>query len=409
MTPIELVDTLARAANRAEPPLLEDHEMRWMVDRAIRRADVPVGRIKIWYWPVVAALFAGVAAIVWFSRPLPLPVVATNELALPTGDRITATAGTQVEIESLALSRRRIRVRGGVVAIAVAPLSADQRFEVATDHLVAATSGGVFSVDDSPGISRVQVFDGPVDVTQGGTTHAVFAGAVWNSATARTTLDFTPPIALHRVITAALTEHRHVAVAPKRTVAPPAIAPPIAKAQHATVPAVVHRDPAVSTRTSGSPWSTDTVPLEQMTPAQLLATARGQVKSAQYTDALATLERIRPLPSAGYQLVGDARRALGQLAAAADAYDQVGDLESSYTAAYLRHHDLHDDARALTSLGVADAEGSPLEERALALRVQILVGLHRDPSMPAARYLERFPTGDLRAYMLSERTRPPAR
>jgi hypothetical protein len=59
-------------------------------------------------------------------------------------------------------------------------------------------------------------------------------------------------------------------------------------------------------------------------------------------------------------------------------------------------------SNALASSGAAD-DGSPLQERALALQVQMFVGEHRDADAKqlARRYLANFPHGDLVAYMRS--------
>ena len=94
----------------------------------------------------------------------------------------------------------------------------------------------------------------------------------------------------------------------------------------------------------------------------------------------------------------------------ADAYDQAAKQlsgadrnEAGYSAAYLRFHDLHQNTAALASLDAAnaDAAGSPLEERALGLRAQILVALGRDAKPTARRYLAQFPHANLRGYMLA--------
>ncbi|HEV7558080.1 MAG TPA: hypothetical protein VGO00_21580, partial [Kofleriaceae bacterium] len=78
-------------------------------------------------------------------------------------------------------------------------------------------------------------------------------------------------------------------------------------------------------------------------------------------------------------------------------------VEAGYTAAYLRFHDLHDARTALASLDLAGTDGSPLEERGLGLRTQILVDLGRraEARTVATRYLQQFPKADLASYMRS--------
>jgi hypothetical protein len=76
---------------------------------------------------------------------------------------------------------------------------------------------------------------------------------------------------------------------------------------------------------------------------------------------------------------------------------------SRLQAAYLRCHDLHDARTALASLELASTDLTPLGERGLALRVQILVELGRraDARTVATRYLQQFPKADLASFMRS--------
>ncbi|MFT3697927.1 MAG: hypothetical protein QM831_32605 [Kofleriaceae bacterium] len=332
----DLVDKLARAARRAEPP---PANLDRMVVRALGTvSDEPIEPVPIkpWFWPAAAGLFAIALAIVWFARPAPVdhPSVETVHL---TGGHLEMTVTHPIE--------------------------------VVTDHMTVTATNGTFVVDEQNGVSIVKVHSGSVTVKEAGVAHPVFAGSAWVSTPVQTAVAYVP-------------------VAPKPVATPKPVAPApkpvqVTQPRHYDVPA---------DRTSA--WSDDVK-------GDPLATARGQIKSGRYADALVTLDAIQPKTSTVDQLTGDAHRALGHYAEAAAAYERVGNLESGYTAAYIRHHDLHDDAHAMTSLGVADAQGSPLEERALALRVQILVGLHRDATVHARRYLERFPNGDLHAYMAS--------
>jgi hypothetical protein len=308
----------------------------------------------------------------------------------------------------------------------VAHVVAGQRFEVVTDHLVATAKGTVFSVAVDAAGSHVHVFDGIVAVEQAGRTHWLVAGAVWDSTRSTTAIAFTPSPMLAPSIAHALAA-RAIAAAPIA----PAIAKPVVAATPAPITAPAHpvaparaiesrvtppaaasrpqTSPAISTSSSTSPWSTDSVPLDQLSLAQLLATARGQLTSASFAAALATADlaaKRAPWSSAWWQLVGDAQRGLGHAAAAATAFEHVTGAErgeAGSTAAYLRHHDLHDDATALATLDASGAcnPAAPLEERGLGLRAQILVSLGRraDAADVARRYLARFPRADLRAYM----------
>ncbi|HET9988899.1 MAG TPA: hypothetical protein VFQ65_10265, partial [Kofleriaceae bacterium] len=295
-----------------------------------------------------------------------------------------------------------------------------QRFEVATDHLVATAKGTVFSVEVDAEGSHVRVFDGIVAVEQAGRTHVLVTGAVWDSTRSTTTIAFAPPAVLAPSVEVALHARAIAPIVTPAIASSPIVAPAIATSPpsrpHRTAPpAVPPTAPAptaaIRTSSSTSPWSTDSVPLAQLSLDQLLATAHGQLASASFAGALATADvaaKRAPWSSAWWQIVGDAQRGLGHAGAAAIAFEHVTGTdrsEAGYTAAYLRHHELHDDTAALATLDVSGAsnEGSPLEERALGLRAQILVALRRDSDAAkvARRYLARFPHADLRAYMVT--------
>ena len=440
MKPTDLVTTLSRAAGRAEPPQLDDADVRSFVEHAMRAE--PRRERRTYPWLAVAAVAAiATAWLVWPHAHDPRVL----ELTLPTGDHLAGVAGARFEVEDVAPAHRRIRLHEGEVMFDVAHVVDGQRFEVATDHLIATARGTVFSVEVDAEGSHVRVFDGVVAVEQAGRTHVLVAGGVWDSTRSTTAIAFAPPPALAPSVAVAL-HARTIApvVTPSATpviampsIATPAIAtPPVATlaimtppsatsasttsasatslrtAPPPTAPVAPDAQPAaISTSPSTSAWSTDSVPVEQLSLDQLLATARGQLASASFAAALATADvaaKRAPWSSAWWQIIGDAQRGLGHISAAAIAFEHVTGAdrsEAGYTAAYLRHHELHDDATALATLDAsgASSEGSPLEERALGLRAQILVALRRgsDAAQVARRYLTRFPHADLRAYMMS--------
>jgi hypothetical protein len=155
----------------------------------------------------------------------------------------------------------------------------------------------------------------------------------------------------------------------------------------------------------------------------MLARARGHIAAGRFAEALAVVEAVShhgPLDGAWDVVQGDGLRGLGRAGAAADAYivaasklSGVERIEVGYAAAYLRFHDLHDADGALAALMLAapDAAGSPLEERGLALHVQILAALGRSvEARPLAqRYLERFAHSDLAGDMRTLLARIPAK
>ena len=109
-------------------------------------------------------------------------------------------------------------------------------------------------------------------------------------------------------------------------------------------------------------------------------------------------------------LEADALRALRRYREAADAYDRaaagLSDSQASqagYLAASVRSRHLGDATGALSSLdrSGADRPGSPLAERALALRARILnqEGRTAEARDVASDYLRRFPGGGMAEWM----------
>jgi FecR protein len=428
-----LVVRLGRIAGRAEPPPIDDGDVRRWIDRAVR-AEPIARRSRVW---IAAVAVAAVLGVWWVMPRASAPVANVLEMRLPTGDHLVGVAGAKFEVEQVMPKHRRIQLHGGVVMFDVAHVVAGQRFEVVTDQLVATAKGTVFSVEADPVRTRVRVYEGVVEVEQAGELHALIAGAVWDSATEQTEIAMVRPSALAASIDGALrervrtieTKRAEIAtsampstssapIAPATPTAPTAT--PIASTAPAATPAsptkIEAREPLPAIATDTPPtaaWSTDSVPLEQLSLDQLLATARADLATGKLADALSAAQlaaKRTPWTGAWWQVAADAERGLGHTAEAAIAYDRaaheltgVDRSEAGYSAAYLRHHDLHDDKAALASLDAAkvDAAGSTLEERALGLRAQILVALHRDARPTAKTYLAHFPHADLGAYMRS--------
>jgi tetratricopeptide (TPR) repeat protein len=149
----------------------------------------------------------------------------------------------------------------------------------------------------------------------------------------------------------------------------------------------------------------------------ILSRARAHVAAKRFSEALDDIKRAtaRGAHGAEWSLVeADALRGSGRAADAANAFDGAAQalagaarVDAAFSAAYLRFHELRDARGALASLDVATLDGSPLEERGLGLRAQILASLGRrsEARAIAKRYLEKFPRGGLRTYMLGV-TRP---
>jgi FecR protein len=387
-----IVDRLAHLAGDAEPPPLDEIGARRIVERAIAApASSPVLRSPKWAMVVAAA--ACVVVIAWLvSRTTGPREPELLHFALPTGDRLVGLPGTRFDVEKLEASERRLRLASGTVLCEVAHLAAGQRFQVTTAHLVATAKGTVFSVETDAAHSRVRVFDGTVEVVQAGAPHLLPAGATWDSRAGSAVFALERPRALAADIAAAIDRREPVRAA---------AAPPVA---------VVAPAPAVPVETVAPVREAPRIDTEPV--RRLLSRARAALSVGHFDEALAIVYRAKArgkLAGTWWVVMGDALRGLGRVAEAADAFDvAAGELsgsdaiESMYSASYLRFHDLHDATAALASLGASvDAAGSPLEERGLGLRAQILdaLGRHAEARAVAERYLARFPTSDLQTLM----------
>jgi hypothetical protein len=461
---LEVVDELALLAAGAEPAALDDAAARRMIDRAIAaRGHAPAPIVASpWLarvaWPLAALAMAVVVWLVARRAPDAEPI----RVALPTGDHLVGTAGTRFELERVEPADRRVRLRDGAMLFDVAHVVPSQRFAVATDRVVVVATGTVFSVAAGAG-TRVHVYEGSVTVTADGHDHALAAGETWSEGG---TSDEPAAVveAAREAVDARASTNEHTAASDHgestRGHAPNAEPAPSSAANDPTPVAVrstdhdghgdasfVPDDRNRSTRETGAATSpvatassTDrndstrdhgaTSSNDRDTPARdgssvrssgehassdsaaRLARARADVAAGEFRSALAAFDR-EPAPNGAWLLVAaDARRGLGDVPAAADTYARAAAAltgperaEAMYTAAYLRFHDLHDATGALAALG---DDSGPLEERALALRVQILVALHRgdDARDAARRYLARFPRGDLAGFARSTAREP---
>ncbi|HEX4449739.1 MAG TPA: FecR family protein [Kofleriaceae bacterium] len=394
-TPEALADELAQLAGRAEPPALADGEARWMIDRAIDETASPVGHSRgraLWIALPIAALAAAAVAIVVRAQPIASSSrdAQVLHLTLPTGDRLTGVAGARFDVEQLAATDRRLRLHSGLVLFDVAHVAPGQRFSVATPQLVATAKGTVFSVETDAIGSRVRVYEGVVEVEQGGEEHDLAAGSVWDSATHQTAIALVRPESLAPTIALAIDE-RAARAAPPPSEPPPA--PPPAPAP--------------------PPEPLTPTPTPAPAPAPDLQLAQAELAGGNLAHALELAKRATASDSASavwWLVLADAERGLGSAGDAADAYDRAARIqdgaeraEAGYSAAYLRLHALNEPVLALSSLiaAHADDDGSPLQERALGLRAQILVALGRkhEAADVAASYLAKFPKADLHAYM----------
>lgn len=360
------LDSLLESARSAEPPPLEDLEA--LLSRAGAQG---AARHRAWIWrrliaatAIGSAIAASAAIALWPSEQAPRTITRVVEreglleLELPTGDAITATAGARFHVEEATNASRRIRVRSGIALFDVVPLEPDQSFEVVTAELTARVTGTVFSVEAGDE-TIVRVYEGSVAIDEDGETRTLSAGESYESgggeAPARGPLD-------DRGERAALDRHAPAPVAP--------VAP---------APRAVRREPSESDvrRLIGSGRA-----------GEALRAARDARRRGGPADPWSLLE-------------GDALRALQRSDEAAAVYENAIDelsgdrrAQAGFLAANLR---ASDPARALSLLerSGADAPGSPLRERALALEWSLYGSLDRADQRRrvAEAYLHDFPDG----------------
>jgi len=409
-----IAERLARLAAEAEPPPLDDAIAHRMVVRALAARPARVEhRAARWPLVVAAAVCAAALAFVLWPRARVNVEPELVHLSLPTGDKLVGTAGARFDIEALQPAARRLKLHGGTMLFDVAHVVPGQRFEVATEHLTVVARGTVFAVTTDAVASRVHVYEGAVDVIEAGTTHAVAAGGSWSSS---------GPVVQTAAIEAEATravEARAREASPTPTPSPspssspsltpsPSPSPPPSPSPAATPSPSLSATPSPST--SPSP---DTRPSSGPSASlPTLASARSDIAAGHFDAALAVLDHIQPHDGAWLLARADALRGAGRLAEAADALVAATKVltgaaraEAGYSAAYARFHDLQDAPGALAALDSGDVDelGSPLAERGLALRAQVLASLHRDADAQeaATHYLARFPHGDLARYMKS--------
>ncbi len=364
-----LLETVTRIAAQADPPPLAPAAGRQMIERALDAARSPARRSSSHRLGMAAVAIAAAAALVialrWPSSTGPAPE-APGALAftLPSGDRIAAEAGAEFALAAATEHDRRFELRRGTLRFVVRPLAPGERFEVTTPHLRARVVGTVFSVEVETDRTVVRVESGVVEVEMAGRIHRVAAGQSLDSATA------------------------------------PAAAPATA-----TAPAPAFEDAPAPAPDSGTGTATGTGAGSATAAAtgDPLARARRLLVAGRYQAVIDLARRHR---GGEWRMVeGDALRALGRTReaiatylAAIDQLDATGAASAGFVAARLQWQN-GDPERALDALteSGADRIDSPLEERALGLRLRILVDSGRSEAARAvaARYLERFPQGSL--------------
>lgn len=461
--PDPMLDRLAALAREQEPPPLEESATTALVRGAMRRAEYPPPRrarsraliIVAAAAVLVPAVLGALFVLLRGDESESLPLLRAS---LPTGDRLVATAGARFEVESATEERRYVSVSRGAVLFDVEPLTREQRFEVVTDHLRVEVRGTVFSVETLEDRSVVRVYEGSVEVVQGAVRHRVRARRMWVSNRQATRPVDTGPLstageeAARRREAVAVVEGDEAVGAtesgddielppPVADLATPGLAADLGAedvdsssgslssqlTENGPAPAVggatrspVNPDEEVPSSREGTEGESSVSPTEPAVSArpegqdvpphrpQTLAETRQMLLRGESAGALA----IAQANDGGEwrMLEADSLRGLRRFEEAATAYDRAAtqfqgarSSHAGYLAAYVRSRHLGDSAGALTSLdrSGADRPGSPLAERAIALRARVLhqTGRTSEARRVAATYLERYPEGGMAEWM----------
>jgi len=348
--------------------------------------------------------FVGTAA--WLTRER---LDGSNETptfaALPTGDQIITTAGADLDVTSATQEDRSLVVHAGTALFDVSPLSEGERFEVQTQHLSAHVRGTVFSVEVERDRSVVRVYEGSVLIEQEGRQRLLAAAVKYASDSAGLEPLTAGPLWVQGFEAARRRNARASAADGPAQEVEPAVEPP-----GVTVDATARgAEPPVPNRGDSGTAQIVNAPPRSIT----MVEARAWLVERRAVDALDAARRaLEAEPASGgwRMLEADALRILARYPEAASSYDQAARYlapapaaQAGYLAASVRLRRLGDPAGALGSLDAsgADAAGSPLRERSLALRTRILLRSGRDAeaSRVARTYLRHYPEGGMAEQM----------
>lgn len=394
------LDRLLAEARGAEPEPLDELAVRRMAQRAAMTGGARHNtwtRRRLMFAAGAAAALAAAAVTLSVlpdstaptrtAAPVPRPTAPEpsepTDLELPTGDRIVAAAGARFGVEMARPEERRVRLSGGSMLFDVCSLEGG-RFSVNTPNAEVLVLGTVFTVHATDEGTTVRVYEGRVQVRGHDEERVVHAGGMVHVGGGEPRSD-----SLAREGREAARERGLAQATPT----------PEPVADRSAVRS--ERRPSVAPRPA--PQREAQAPVEVPVEAAdvRLWIARG--------DAARGLEEARRQTGRGRvdpwrMLEGDALRALGRHAEAADVYrratvelspprrQQAGFLE-----ARLRASELDDPAGALRALRDAEVSGagSPLRERGLALEAQLLtrLGRHAEVREIAESYLADYPEG----------------
>ncbi len=387
------LDRLLEEARRLDPEPLDDAAL----DRTVARAAL-AGRARHGAWVrrraiLAMALGAAAAAAALHlalapAEPAPPPAAVAarsteaspgeaierprTDLALPTGDRLLAEEGTRFHVEMATERERRIRLSHGSMLFDVQPLEGG-RFTVRTPTAEVVVLGTVFTVTTGPEGTVVRVYEGRVEVRHHDRVDHVAAGELASVTPAP----------------------RPDTAAPSPPLPPDPLAPDARRAARSRRPAPAPTPEEPST--ARAPRERPAPP-----PAPSVAEVRSWIAAREGPRALAEARRhvdggeLDPW----LLLEADALRALGRGDEAADAYARAAERlpspraeQAGFASARLRT--APELALRALDAGRVTEPGSPLRERGLALRVDLLGRLGRSAEQRAAAdaYLASYPTG----------------
>jgi len=186
----ELERALALARG-AQPSELAATDLRRLVRQSVVEAAERRARLRLRRRMLVLAGALGCAAVlgfVWKNRALPAQPArraelawSPLELALPTGDKLSASPGAQFELVQSTAVSRRIALREGIVVFSIAPLASGETFSVQTPHAYVEVRGTVFTIEVGHGRTRVRVHEGAVQIQGSGPPRTLRAGERFGS------------------------------------------------------------------------------------------------------------------------------------------------------------------------------------------------------------------------------------
>ncbi|MGE0784954.1 MAG: FecR domain-containing protein [Sandaracinaceae bacterium] len=326
-----------------------------------------------------------------------------TELTLVTGDRLLAAEGARFVTLRTTARERTIQLAEGNMLFDVRPLEGG-RFVVRTEDAEITVLGTVFTVAVHHGRTVVRVYEGRVRVERRGASPDETEESVLEAGSAR-------------AVSAPESEGGGVALDPD-PLAEPANEAARRRAAGPDEPTAVEAESPIAAR-SASARAASSAPTEAAPEVIGPDQARRMIASGDRSQAMRALELAEARVSRGERdpwlmLRADAIRVVrptdapAAYARAAEALRSPAREQAGFTGAYLLAPRDPAGALAILETGRVASEGSPLRERGLALRIDLLTRLGRAAELTEAshEYLRLYPDTS-RAAGLRERLGEP--